>query len=171
MRFQKIQADRVELRPFYTIDKEWALLSAGTRESFNTMTVSWGGLGTLWSRPVATVYVRPQRFTREFIEREASFTLSFFGGNYKKDLGLLGKLSGRDGDKLAQTSLTPCFDNDAGAPMFEESTLTLVCRKLYTGLFDPARFADPALIAENYPASDFHFVYIGEVAEVYTHEE
>lgn len=170
MQFRKISADEISLRPFQTLDKEWALLSAGDRDGFNTMTVSWGGMGTLWSRPVVTVYVRPQRYTREFIERAESFTLSFFGDSHRKDLGYLGKVSGRDKNKLAETALTPCFDGETGAPMFEQAALTLVCRKLYVGKFDPDRFIDTALVAENYPHSDFHSVYIGEVTGAYAHE-
>ena len=170
MSFRKIPADGITLRPFHILDKEWALLSAGNADDFNTMTVSWGGMGTLWSRPVATVYVRPQRYTRTFMEREDCFTLSFFGGAHSKDLGHLGKASGRDGDKLAATSLTPRFDTAAGAPLFEQAALSLVCRKLYAAPFEPARFTDPSLAPEFYPQSDFHIVYIGEIVEAYANE-
>ena len=62
---------------FAQFDKKWALLTAGDKEKFNTMTISWGGLGTLWGKPVATVYVRKSRYTHEFMDREDYFTLSF----------------------------------------------------------------------------------------------
>lgn len=48
------------------------------------MTVSWGGLGELWGKDVAFIFIRPQRYTYEFIERENYFTMSFFGGEQKK---------------------------------------------------------------------------------------
>ena len=94
MELKRISPNELTLRPFYTLDKQWALLTAGDRARFNTMTVSWGGLGTLWNKPVATVYVRPQRYTYEFTERNEYFTLSFFGGNFMDDLQYLGSHSG-----------------------------------------------------------------------------
>ena len=53
---------------FSKFDKEWAFLNAGNMDKFNSMTVSWGGLGTLWGKPVATVYVRTSRYTHEFMD-------------------------------------------------------------------------------------------------------
>ncbi len=44
---------------FEQFDKKWALLTAGSENDFNTMTISWGSLGTLWNKSVATVYVSP----------------------------------------------------------------------------------------------------------------
>ena len=40
---------------FTLFDKKWALVTAGGQDSFNTMTISWGGMGTIWNKPVATV--------------------------------------------------------------------------------------------------------------------
>lgn len=52
------------------------------------MTVSWGGIGELWGKDVAMIFIRPQRYTYEFIEREDYFTMSFFEKEYKKALSL-----------------------------------------------------------------------------------
>ena len=68
---------------FTLIGERQMLITAGTEEKCNTMTASWGGLGVLWGKKVATIYVRPQRFTREFLEREGWFTLSFFDDSYR----------------------------------------------------------------------------------------
>ena len=95
------------LAPLYTIDQEWALLTAGVEEKFNTMTISWGGLGTIWNKPVVTVYVRPNRYTYEFMENNEYFTISFYDKEYKDDLGILGSKSGRNLDKISLTKLTP----------------------------------------------------------------
>ena len=92
-----------QLAPLYAIDQEWALLTAGVREKFNTMTISWGGLGTIWNKPVVTVYVKPIRYTYEFMESNEYFTISFYDEKYKKDLGILGSKSGRNLDKIALT--------------------------------------------------------------------
>lgn len=148
---------------FEQFDKKWALLTAGTEGSFNTMTISWGGLGTLWSRPVATVYVKPCRYTYEFMERNDYFTVSFFPEDYKKDLGLLGSKSGRDGDKLALTSLhAKPLENGMG---FAEAELTLVCKKLYFQDLDASRIPEDAL-DRYYKTEAPHRMYIGEVVDI-----
>ena len=89
------------------LSEDWALLTAGKDDRFNTMTVSWGGVGELWNKDVAFLFVRPQRYTYQFIENNDYFTLSFFGGEYKKELGICGSKSGRDIDKTEATGFTP----------------------------------------------------------------
>ena len=125
--------EELKLNVFDQFDKKWALLTAGTPDSFNTMTISWGGFGTLWSKPVTTVYVKPVRYTYEFMEKNEFFTVSFFPEQYRKDLALLGSKSGRDGDKLALTSLTPVeLEQGTG---FREAELTVICRNADRGRF------------------------------------
>ena len=139
---------------------DWALLTSGDRESYNTMTIGWGGLGTLWSKPVATVYVKPIRYTHEFLERNEYFTVSFFPEKYKKALGLLGSKSGRDCDKVAEAGLTPRYLEHGVT--FQEAEVTLVCRKIYRQDMDTQNM--PKDVIENYYASEApHTMYIGEV--------
>ena len=143
-----------------TFNRDWALVTAGTIDRFNTMTISWGGMGTLWSRPVATVYVKPCRYTHEFMENNDYFTVSFFPEKYREDLGVLGSKSGRDGDKVALTSLTP----KAGEQWvsFEEAEHVLVCRKIYRQDLDLSAIPDWAVKA-HYRTEAPHTMYIGEV--------
>ena len=149
---------------FSVFDKGWALLTAGDKEKYNTMTVSWGGMGTLWGKPVVTVYVRQSRYTMDFIKNNDYFTLSMFPEEYKKDLGILGSKSGRDGDKVALTSLTPRML--AHGVTFSQASKTFVCRKLYEQKMDLA--AMPEEVLKNcYPDQDVHSVFIGEVEEIF----
>ena len=148
---------------FTRIGKEWMLISAGDRKKFNTMTASWGGVGMLWNVPVATAYVRPQRYTFEFMEEEPYFSLSFLGKGFKQALQLCGTKSGREVDKVSETGLTPRFD--VQAPYFGESEIVLVCRKMYTQDFDPAGFVDPT-ISSHYANHDYHRMYIGEIVKI-----
>ena len=108
---------------FAQYNKKWALLTAGDNDSFNTMTISWGGLGTLWNKPVATTYVRTSRYTHEFLDNNDYFTVSFFPEEYKKQLGVLGSKSGRDMDKIHDSGLTP--KSVDGSVTFEEAEVTL----------------------------------------------
>ena len=148
---------------FKLFDEEWALITAGTEEGYNTMTASWGGVGTLWSKPVATVYVKPIRYTHDFMEKNEYFTVSFYPEEYRKALALLGTLSGRDGDKIAQAGLTPEFLEKAVT--FKEARATLLCKKIYR--HDFVREEVPAFAADKYYASEPpHTMYIGEVVEI-----
>ncbi len=162
--FEKIDVKTLEGNPFAMIDDQWMLVTAGTKERCNTMTASWGGLGIMWNKNAATCYLRPQRYTREFVDREEFFTLSFYGEEHRKALGLCGTKSGRDVDKVRECGFTVA-QADCGAPYFEEAELVLVCKKLYTGHIDPAGFHDEALREKNYPNKDYHLCYIGEIVE------
>ena len=144
--------------------RSWALVTAGNTSDFNTMTVSWGGVGCLWNRPVATVYVRPSRYTYEYMEANEYFTVSFFPEEQRNALKILGTLSGRDSDKVAQSGLTamPCGESIA----FREAELTLLCRKIYRQDMDPAQV--PAEVRERFygEGETFHRIYIGEIISV-----
>ena len=141
------------------------LLSAGSAEKFNTMVIGWGGLGTLWGKAVCTVYVRPQRYTYEFMERENAFSVSVLPPECREALRVCGSESGRDVDKVKKCGLTPAF-NALGAPYFEQAQLVLVCRKLYADDLQPEKFTDQSLDGRWYPEHDYHRMYAGEVVQV-----
>lgn len=161
---RNIDPKQIAGNPFAMIGDQWMLITAGTGEACNTMTASWGGLGVLWNAPVATCYVRPQRYTKEFMDREEYFTLSFFGEAYRKALGVCGSKSGRDVDKVKECGFT-VKTAECGAPYFEEAELVIVCRKRFAQDFDPANI--PGDVKEKqYPNEDYHTMYIGEIVEV-----
>lgn len=144
-------------------DKKWALLTAGDKEKFNTMTVSWGGLGTIWGKPVATVYVRKSRYTHEFMEDNDYFTVSFYPEEYRKVLSVLGSKSGRDMDKMNGSGLTA---KEAGQSMtFAEAEVTLVCRKLFRQELKTENML-PEIAKTFYTGDAEHDMYIGEIVEI-----
>lgn len=153
---------------FSIIGKEWMLVTAGTPDHFNTMTASWGGLGWLWNRPVAFIFVRPERYTHQFIEETDRLTLSFLGDGHRKALSLCGTLSGRDCDKVAQAGLTPVSVAD-GCVTFSQARLTVVGRKLYRTEMRPEEFLDGEALARWYgpQAGGFHTVYVIGIEEVF----
>ena len=144
------------------------LITAGTPEHCNTMTASWGGLGVLWNANVAVSFVRPSRYTYEFLEKGKYYTLSFFDSGYRRALQLCGSKSGREIDKAEETGLIPVFDQ--AAPYFEQASLVLVCKKLYAQPMDPAGFVDKALDSRWYPDKDYHKMFVGEVIKVLVKE-
>ena len=146
-------------------DDKWCLITAGTKESYNTMTASWGAMGELWNKDVCFIFIRPQRYTLEFTEREEYFTLSFFGDEYKKALAFCGRNSGRDCDKAKETGLTP--KEIDGSMSFEESETVIVCKKLFYQDIDPEGFVDKTIDGVCYPEKDYHRMYVGEVVACY----
>lgn len=148
------------------IGDRWMLVTAGTREHFNTMTASWGGVGFLWGKPVAFCFVRPNRYTYEFIERGSSFTLSFFGTDRKKTLSYLGSASGRNVDKIAESGLVP-LATENGNVTFEEAELVLECRKLYAQDLNEQNFTDPSIPERWYGKEPLHKMYIAEIVKVW----
>ncbi|SES66142.1 Flavin reductase like domain-containing protein [Pseudobutyrivibrio sp. C4] len=145
---------------FEQYDKKWALLTVGDKDKFNTMTISWGGLGTLWNKPVATVYVRTSRYTNEFMKDNDYFTVSFYPEECKKTLGVLGSKSGRDMDKVHESGLTS--KEVENGITFEEAEVTLVCRKLICQRLEPENMI-PEIAKQFYENEAQHDMYVGEV--------
>ena len=145
------------------ISNDWALLSAGKDNDFNTMTVSWGGIGELWNKDVCFVFVRPLRYTYEFMEKNDYFSLSFFGGEYKKELGVRGSKSGRDIDKMKETGFTPISIGESTG--FKEAKITVYMKKLAYQDMKPEGFIEDSIM-NNYKDNDFHRVYVGEIIKV-----
>jgi flavin reductase (DIM6/NTAB) family NADH-FMN oxidoreductase RutF len=126
------------------------------------MTASWGALGILWNKPVATCYIRPARYTFGFMNDSEFFTLSFFDEKYKKILNYLGSTSGRDINKIEQSKLTPVFTKNESI-YFGEARLVFECRKIYSQDLIPENFVQPSLMKKIYPTGDFHRMFIGEI--------
>lgn len=155
---------------FELIGKEWMLVTAGADGDYNTMTASWGGIGWLWNKPVAFVFIRPERYTHEFIERHERLTLSFYGEEYRKALQLCGSKSGRDMDKVAVAGLTP-YLLDSGAVTFTEARMTLDCHKLFKAGMQKDNFIDKEVLTKWYndnPGGSLHDIYVVEIDGIYT---
>ena len=163
-RFKEIKPVEITDNPIHLIGQEWMLITAGTPEHFNTMTASWGAMGELWFKPVCFCFVRPQRYTYEFIEKSDVFTLSFFEEKYKPQLNFCGSRSGRGTHKVQECGFTPLAAEN-GSVFFEEARLVLECKKLYFQDLDPANFIDDSIM-KNYPKNDFHRMYVGGISGV-----
>lgn len=165
MDFEEAKLEMLRENPFKLIGTDWMLVTAGTPDSFNTMTASWGGMGVLWQKQVCFCFIRPTRYTYEFIERARYFTLSFFDERYRDVLNLCGSRSGRDTDKVKESGITPVKED--GYVYFTEARLVLICKKLYYQDISPDHFVDPQ-IDSLYPAKDYHRMYVGEITTCLT---
>jgi len=164
---ERIEPNQLTENFFETMANEWMLIAAGDKEKFNVMTASWGGIGYLWNKPVVYVFIRPERYTFEFIEKKDLFTISFLGKDNKDIHKICGSKSGRDIDKVKETGLVPHF-TELGNVTFEQSRLTLECKKLYSDTIKKECFADQAFIERWYDThGDFHQMYVAEIVNAW----
>ena len=147
---------------FQTISDEWMLLTAGTKDSFNTMTASWGGLGVFWHKPVAVCFIRPGRHTFQFAEKSDVFTLSFFEPEDKKILSYCGSHSGRDVNKCHETGMKPVETTNGGVT-FDKARLVFECKKIYTDTIKPELIIPEEIDEKIYPNKDYHKMFMGEI--------
>lgn len=168
-----------EYEIFDLFKNKWALVSAGDINNFNSCTVSWGSMGTLWSKPVITVYIHPSRYTCDFLKKEDYFSVSFYDEEYRKSLSIMGTISGRDTNKVLKANLTPIELNKTIS--FNEANTTFVCKKLYQHSFskdDLNKEIEDYYISKpkSFPLDENnnynpHIVFVGEVVEVVKNNE
>ena len=119
----------------------------------------------MWGKNVAFTFIRPNRFTKKFVDENETFSLCFFDEIYKKTLSYLGTVSGRDEDKISKSALTPCFIDNT--PCFEEANLVLICKKLYSQDLKPENFIEYDLDSKWYEKKDYHTMYVSEILKCY----
>lgn len=163
--FKKMNPEDLSENFFRELDKEWMLLTAGIPDSYNMLTASWGGIGFLWNRAVTFCFVRPTRYTFEFMEKHDFYTLSFFYPTHHGQLMVCGSESGRNIDKMNIKGLTP-VETPNHAVAFEESRLYFECKKIYYDDLDQTKFLSPD-IEPLYPQKDYHRFYVGEITGVW----
>lgn len=116
------------VNPFTSIGDDWMLITAAKGDKVNTMTASWGGMGVLWNYNVAYIFIRQTRYTKQFVDAADTFSLTFFPQSERKTLGYMGRVSGRDEDKIATAGYHVVFDG--GTPYFDEAHTAVICTKL-----------------------------------------
>lgn len=159
--FKEINPKDITENAMKLIGTDWMLVAAGDKDKSNAMTASWGGVGIMWGYDVAYIVIRPQRYTKEFIDAKDTFSLSFFTDDFKDKLGYFGKVSGRDEDKIAKSNMDISFDNDT--PYFNDAKLVLVCEKLFEQPMKEAAFVDKSLVEKWYANGDYHTMYIAKI--------
>ena len=169
---QPIDIDEFLVRPQLIWTNPGLLLTSGSwaEKQYNAMTIGWGSIGVMWKRPFIQIVVRPGRYTYGFVEKYDTFTVCALPRKLDKAIALLGAKSGRDGDKIAESKLTPIASSLVAAPSFAEAELILECRKIYWQDMAKENFLDPS-IEDRYPRKDYHRIYYGEILAVFGEEQ
>ena len=169
MAFHEKEIKDVNLNPFTTYSKDWVLITAKRGNQVNTMTAAWGGFGHVWNHNVATVYIRPQRYTKEFVDAGETFSIAVFPEEYREKLIYFGRTSGRDEDKITKAGLTVEYYD--GTPYFAEAKQVFIVKKLYAQELKEENFIDTSVVDNVYPEKDFHTLYIGSVQQFFVSDD
>lgn len=162
--FQPFSIEQFEFNPFTKIGKDWALVSVGTKEKYNTMTVSWGGVGVLWGKNVAFIFIRDSRYTNELLKENGLFSISFPNEQYREAMNYCGSHSGRDVEKFKEAKLTAAFRH--GIPYVDEASIVMLCSKMAAVPINEDSFQDKSIKEKWYKDGDYHTMYVAEIIEV-----
>lgn len=169
-KYDKIEPSEIPDNVMQLIGQEWMLVTAGKKDSFNTMTASWGGLTYVWERPASIIYIRDTRYTYQFLQKEDSFTLSFFPEEYRGALRICGTKSGRDTDKVKESGLTP-IETPTGLISFTQARMIIECKKMLVQELDYNNLTEPykkKIIEESYTGeTSKHQLFISEITNVW----
>lgn len=169
MSLEEIKIENIEINPFTSLMKDWALVTVKSGDIVNTLTIGWGGFGVLWQKYVATIYIRPCRYSRELLDKADSFSITFLPEDYRKTLLYLGQVSGKDENKIEKSGLTLAYKD--GVPYFEEGKLVFIARKIYQDTFKKENFIDHSIAEKIYPEEDFHYFYLAQIESVWKANE
>jgi flavin reductase (DIM6/NTAB) family NADH-FMN oxidoreductase RutF len=163
-KFKEIKPEELNKSAFKLIGKDWMLITAEKGNEINTMTASAGGFGVMFAKNVVFIFIRPQRYTKEFVDNSDTFSLTFFDETFRKQLSYLGTVSGRNEDKISRTNLTIQHLDDA--PYFEEGNMVIICKKAYAQDFKSECFIVHELDEKRYPEKDYPTLYIAEIEKI-----
>ncbi len=154
MSFIKKEINTLSGNPFNEIGSDWYLITAGTENSYNTMTASWGFMGVMWGAPSFICAVRTNRHTFSYMEENEQYSICFFDEKYKGALTFCGTKSGRDYDKAKETGLTPIMID--GVPAFAEAKRVIICKKRYGEMMKQEAFVTPETYDKWYGTDPLH---------------
>lgn len=167
-KFKEIKPEELNNNVFQLIGKDWMLITAENNNKVNTMTASWGGFGIMFNKNVVSVVLRPQRYTKEFVDNSDTFSLTFLDESFRDQLKYLGSASGRNEDKITKSNLT--VNHLDGTPYFQEGNIIIICKKIYAQPLNPDCFIDNKLDEQYYPQKDYHTFYMAEIEKILVKE-
>lgn len=161
---REIAAENINENIFKLIGKDWMLVAAQKDGKTNAMTASWGFAGVMWGKNCLITAIRPQRYTKEFVDGSDTFSITILPDGYRDTLNYFGSVSGRDEDKIAKSGLT--VEKCENTPYFAEGKLVFICRKMFAQKINAESFIDKEAFEKWYPNNDLHTLYVAEIVKV-----
>ena len=146
------------------------LVTLGADGKPNVMTIGWGMMGSIWSRPIFIVLVRPSRHSYGRLEQVSEFTVNVPPPELAAAVSHCGTVSGRDHDKFREMHLTTVSSREVRPPIIQECVVHYECRTLHRNDLVPDALVE-AVREEFYGNDDFHRVYFGEIVAAYAEED
>lgn len=163
--YKRITPDKIPGNIIKMLTEDWMLITAGNSQEFNMMTAGWGGLGCMFGKPVAFCFIAPTRYTYKLMEKNDTYTLTFYTEAYREALNICGSKSGKDTDKVKATGLTPVTTPE-GSQAFSEAWLIIECRKMVSQSIIPEAITNQKL-KEEWEGKQLHKMFIGEIINVW----
>ena len=168
--YKEVDLKELPYNPVRLIEEDWMLVTAQKDKKVNTMTASWGGVGFFWRQNVAFIFIRKSRYTKEFIDGSDTLSLTFYDTEQYRDmLSLMGKVSGRDEDKIKAAGLTLAYENDT--PYFKEAKIVFLCKKMARYPLEKEGFILPEIDSSFYADMNYHDLYIVAIEKIYIKEK
>lgn len=145
----------------FKLFSEGAIALADDTKEINGLTIGWGSIGTLWRKPILSLYVHEVRYTRHILDNASGFSICFIED--KEQLRYFGTVSGKDENKILNSKLTVNYVD--GIPYFEESDLVIVCKKVGQSKFEVEKIDIPNIV-DWYSEDGVHTIYQGEIIKV-----
>jgi flavin reductase (DIM6/NTAB) family NADH-FMN oxidoreductase RutF len=168
--FQPVEATELTDNVFKLVGKDFTVITAGDSVSFNSMTAGWGGMGIMFEKPVTWCFLRASRYTLELMKKETTYTMSYFDDKYKEQVLFFGSKTGRNTDKMKETSLTH-VSTPSGNSSYKEARLIIECKLTEITTVGPDDFyaqADKDFVIEGYnDAKAYHKLVFGEITKIW----
>ena len=168
--FTAIDAAAIDESVFKLVGQDYTVITSGTADKYNSMVAGWGGFGVLFEKPTTWCMLRANRYTLELIRERGTYTMAYFDDNFKEQIMAFGMSSGRDGDKMAKTTLT-AVQTPAGNPAWKEAKLILECRLTELTTVSPDDFTDQSskdfVTGAFDEAGEYHKLVFGEITAVW----
>ncbi len=165
---KKVELESLVLNWVKSIHHDWAVITVQDKGKVNGMTINWAQMGWLWNKHVVSLYVRPQRHTYPLINEEDTFSLAFFDESFRKELAYLGRVSGRDEDKLQVCNFTTSLLDET--PVIDQAKMVFTLKKLHVSDLKEDDFTTTAITDSAYPEKDYHRVIVAEIVSCYIEE-
>ncbi len=151
------------------VGKELGIFTAGTSAHYNGCTVMYGADGMIWGKDVYFAFIKPERYTWQFVKENGYFTVSYFPKERNDIHKIYGFKSGRDMNKEKAAGITAEVLTDYDAITYWEANDIYVCKIIYVDQMK--RDKEPADVVAQYndPTNiiygESHYMIIGEIVQ------
>ncbi|MBR2061606.1 MAG: flavin reductase [Tidjanibacter sp.] len=168
--FTEVAPAEFDQNIFKLVNQDYTVITAGTIPAHNSMIASWGGYGILFNKPASWCFLRANRYTLTKMRETQTYTLCYFPEAYKPEIMPFGTSSGRDSNKMEQTTLTPVATPD-GLPAWKEAAVIFECTLSAVTTIDKNDFyteEGQTFVQEGFDdAKDWHKFVFGEITHLW----